>query len=144
MFITWLTIFAFCLIPVLHGTKLWANSTECHRYPQYSYNVVALFSSPTHRGHISQTRTPTDGKLMLNATGASYRRWQKRHSVKVLDIRILYTSQTHDQKRFTISKWQLVPQRNMRPSVTRTSKRLDSRCIHSTYHRPNQPSHCSP
>ena len=56
-----------------------------------------------------------------------------------------YTSQTRDQKRFTISEvaadWHelMIPQRTMRPSIARVSEQSDQRSSMHASHRPNQP-----
>ena len=58
-----------------------------------------------------------------------------------------YTSQTRDQKRFTISEvaadWHelMIPQPTMRPSIARVCMRTIGHavCSYQTYHSPNQP-----
>ena len=56
-----------------------------------------------------------------------------------------YMSQTQEQQHPTISEvtadWHelMIPQRIMRPTITRTNGQLNPRCSQHTYHRPNQP-----
>jgi len=78
--------------------------------------------------------------------------WQKhnllgggnKYLVRVLAIALLTIVKTCDQKHFTITELSAdrheltIPQRTMRPSTTRVSKRLDPRCSTQTYHCFNQ------